>query len=99
MLETLHAAPDPHISTQNPNMQLVVKNHYCRSRFYCGDQDKLFKEAHLINPLAQSTMKKVQRSSRSSSASTSSTCCDICFQSPNLVSTVAGELTYVEESW
>ena len=30
-------------------------------RFYCRDQDKLFKEAHLVNPLAQSTMKKVQR--------------------------------------
>ena len=67
------------------NSKCSLKNSDC-SRFYCGDQDKLFKEAHLVNPLAQSTMKKVQRSSRSSSASASATCCDICFQSPNLVS-------------
>ena len=74
------------------NSECSLKNSDC-CRFYCGDQDKLFKEAHLVNPLAQSTMKKVQRSSRSSSASTSTTCCDICFQSPNLVSIVSADLT------
>ncbi|XP_028411294.1 E3 ubiquitin-protein ligase arih1l-like [Dendronephthya gigantea] len=59
-------------------------------RFYCGDQDKLFKEAHLVNPLVQSTMKKVQRLSRSNSASTSAAVCDICLQSATSLQSFQG---------
>ncbi|XP_046860422.1 E3 ubiquitin-protein ligase arih1-like isoform X2 [Xenia sp. Carnegie-2017] len=56
-------------------------------RFYCGDQETLFREAHLVNPMSQTSASTAhKRSSRSNSVSTGPIACDICLEMSSLLS-------------
>jgi len=72
-------------------------------RYYSGDQDKLFKEAHVVNPLrstSSTTVCKTKSTSSSSRRSNQSTC-EICirgFTNENLTGLECGHL-FCQDCW